>query len=266
MKVRASRSLPEPQALRSGAASLRNDQSSSRGFDGDVARHYRRRPRLLPTVSRNCSTAHSGVHPAETRRSEQNVHHQANRRRLAHNHLVHARRSRYCFCHSSPHLHATPTRNASRPRQLHARSFEIVARRPIHASRSPRIGQDPSRLSTRASARRSRPSSLYSSNIPTLLSLGNLLIPRLQAERALRNFERASNPASGQSAVDLGVVLKESIVGILSLMNRGLNESTAHRPLQQKEKIIQSLSVVTETVGPAIAGFSPQVRALPFFS
>ena len=43
-------------------------------------------------------------------------------------------------------------------------------------------------------------------------------------------------------------------------MNRGLNESTAHRPLRDKQRIIRSLAAVTLRVGPSIAGFSPQVR------
>lgn len=43
-------------------------------------------------------------------------------------------------------------------------------------------------------------------------------------------------------------------------MNRGLNESATHKPLREKQRIIRSLEAVTIKVGPAIAGFSPQVR------
>lgn len=107
------------------------------------------------------------------------------------------------------------------------------------------LGDEDSRISTQASL--------------TVSCFAKLADHSPQAQQALRTFEKASNPSNAQSSVDLAVVLKESIVGILSLMNRGLNESTAHRPIRQKEKIIRSLSVVTATVGPAIAGFSPQV-------
>jgi serine/threonine-protein kinase ATR len=87
-------------------------------------------------------------------------------------------------------------------------------------------------------------------------SFANLNRP--QAERAFQSIERRLEP-NHSSKIDLGTVLKSSIVGILSLMNRGLNESTAHRPLRYKQQIIRSLEFVTERVGPAIAGYSPQV-------
>ncbi|KDE08289.1 hypothetical protein MVLG_01552 [Microbotryum lychnidis-dioicae p1A1 Lamole] len=82
-----------------------------------------------------------------------------------------------------------------------------------------------------------------------------------QAERALRNVERASEAMTSKTNIELGEVLKASIVGILSYMNRALNEPTAHRPLRDKQKIIRSLAAVTGRVGPAIAGFSPQIMA-----
>ena len=68
---------------------------------------------------------------------------------------------------------------------------------------------------------------------------------------------------SANTAVDLAVVMKENIVGILSHMNRGLNESTNHRPLREKQRIVRGLKAVIALVGPAIAGFSPQVRRWP---
>lgn len=79
-----------------------------------------------------------------------------------------------------------------------------------------------------------------------------------QAERAFQSIERRLKPNQTYK-MDLGTVLKSSIVGVLSLMNRGLNESIAHRPIRYKQQIIRSLEFVTERVGPAIAGYSPQV-------
>lgn len=70
-------------------------------------------------------------------------------------------------------------------------------------------------------------------------------------------MERIKNPAVAE--IDLGAVLKLSIVGILASMNQGLKESTAHRPLHYKQQIVRGLSAVIERVGPAIAGYSPQV-------
>lgn len=93
----------------------------------------------------------------------------------------------------------------------------------------------------------------------------HLLSIDTQAERAFQSIERLVE-TDHSSKVDLGNVLKSSIVGILSLMNRGLNESTAHRPLRYKQQIIRSLEFVTERVGPAIAGYSPQVRNNPSLS
>ncbi|SCV68802.1 BQ2448_923 [Microbotryum intermedium] len=82
-----------------------------------------------------------------------------------------------------------------------------------------------------------------------------------QAERALKNVERASEALTSKTNIELGEVLKASIVGILSHMNRALNEPTTHRPLCDKQQIIRSLAAVTGRVGPAIAGFSPQIMA-----
>lgn len=89
------------------------------------------------------------------------------------------------------------------------------------------------------------------------------LTPSLQAKKALQNVEQQRRQT--KNSVDLAVVMKESIVGILSHMNRGLNESTNHRPLREKQRIIRSLQEVTRLVGPAIAGFSPQVKILFIF-
>ncbi|KAM0793140.1 hypothetical protein ACM66B_000616 [Microbotryomycetes sp. NB124-2] len=82
-----------------------------------------------------------------------------------------------------------------------------------------------------------------------------------QAKRALMNVERHRTHASRQTKIELGVVLKNSIVGLLSHMNRGLNESSAHRPMRDKQQIIRSLAAVTSLVGPAISGYSPQIMA-----
>ncbi|ORY85369.1 hypothetical protein BCR35DRAFT_264576 [Leucosporidium creatinivorum] len=82
-----------------------------------------------------------------------------------------------------------------------------------------------------------------------------------QAERALKSVQRYSEGLTSKSKVELGTILKDSIVGILSHMNRGLNESSTHRPLRDKQRIIRSLEAVTLRVGPAIAGFSPQIMA-----
>ncbi|KAK4058120.1 hypothetical protein OIO90_000859 [Microbotryomycetes sp. JL221] len=78
-----------------------------------------------------------------------------------------------------------------------------------------------------------------------------------QAKRALINVERQHRSAPKQK-FEVGLVLKNCIVGILSHMNRGLNESSAHRPMRDKQQIIRALMAVTTTVGPAISGFSPQ--------
>ncbi|KAK4054815.1 hypothetical protein OIV83_000739 [Microbotryomycetes sp. JL201] len=82
-----------------------------------------------------------------------------------------------------------------------------------------------------------------------------------QATRALMNVERHRTHSASKTKIELGVVLKNSIVGILSHMNRGLNESSAHRPLCEKQRIIRALAAVTHIVGPAISGYSPQIMA-----
>ncbi len=83
-----------------------------------------------------------------------------------------------------------------------------------------------------------------------------------RAEKALKAVERECQDARGsKEAVDIGVVLKDSIVGILSHMNRGLNESASQRPLRDKQRIVRALAAVTDRVGPGIAGFSPQIMA-----
>lgn len=76
----------------------------------------------------------------------------------------------------------------------------------------------------------------------------------------LKEAERASKGLGQNGNVEVGLILKESIVGILSFMNRGLNESSAHRPLRDKQKILRTLRAITLKIGAGIAAFSPQVR------
>lgn len=90
----------------------------------------------------------------------------------------------------------------------------------------------------------------------------NKLFFPLQAEFALSNLEAYCRHEGESKNVYHREVLQDSIVGILSLMNRGLLESTAHRPLREKQRIIRSLDKVMEYLGTIIAGFSPQVRFL----
>ncbi|KAM0756274.1 hypothetical protein T439DRAFT_320977 [Meredithblackwellia eburnea MCA 4105] len=82
---------------------------------------------------------------------------------------------------------------------------------------------------------------------------------RTTAQHALQEVERRRRKTT--NPIDLAIVMKENIVGILSHMNRGLNETSTHRPTHEKQRIIRSLQAVTQQVGPAIAGFSPQIMA-----
>lgn len=78
--------------------------------------------------------------------------------------------------------------------------------------------------------------------------------------RALQTLARLCRSPSDRKEVDLSLVLKESIVGVLSLMNRGLDKPTGQKPLRENQRIIRALEAVTAKVGHGIAGFSPQVR------
>ncbi|GAA5994714.1 protein kinase MEC1 [Rhodotorula paludigena] len=81
-----------------------------------------------------------------------------------------------------------------------------------------------------------------------------------QAERALKAVERGRMGVT-DGKMTTSAILKRSIVGILSHMNRGLHEPNHQRPLRDKQKIIRSLDAITRMVGRAIAGFSPQIMA-----
>lgn len=93
-------------------------------------------------------------------------------------------------------------------------------------------------------------------------SKANIFVITFQAKLALSFLERycLGIPDSSEDFHD--TVLKDGIVGILSYMNRGLNEVAAHKPLREKQRIIRSLDKVMEYLGTAIAGFSPQVGLL----
>lgn len=65
---------------------------------------------------------------------------------------------------------------------------------------------------------------------------------------------------SADMKIDISETLRNTIVGLLSHMNRGLHEANHQRPLRDKQKIIRSLDAITRMVGRAISGFSPQVR------
>ena len=87
-------------------------------------------------------------------------------------------------------------------------------------------------------------------------------ITSTRAEHALKLVERQCQGGTvSADSIDIGSVLKNSIVGILSHMNRGLNESASQRPLRDKQRIIRALAAVTDRVGPSISGFSPQIMA-----
>jgi serine/threonine-protein kinase ATR len=108
---------------------------------------------------------------------------------------------------------------------------------------------------------------LESINIPLIyklaLELGNEdPAVAAQAERALKNVERTRTGHAPSANVELGGILRNAIVGLLSHMNRGLHDAAHHRPLRDKQKIIRSLNAITNRVGRGILGFCPQVRSL----
>ncbi|GAA5921352.1 hypothetical protein JCM1841_002451 [Sporobolomyces salmonicolor] len=102
-------------------------------------------------------------------------------------------------------------------------------------------------------------------NIPLVyklaLELGDDPAISAQAERALKAVERVRLGVTSKTKIELSDILKNAIVGLLSHMNLGLRDAAHHRPLRDKQKIIRSLEEVTKLVGPAIAGFSPQIMA-----
>ncbi|GAA6007639.1 hypothetical protein JCM11491_003906 [Sporobolomyces phaffii] len=83
---------------------------------------------------------------------------------------------------------------------------------------------------------------------------------RDKAELALLNVER-TRKGSASAKVSISEILLSSIVGILTFVNERLRESSAHRPLRDKQKIIRSLSQIALKVGSGISAYSPQIMA-----
>ncbi|GAA6058573.1 hypothetical protein JCM10212_007012 [Sporobolomyces blumeae] len=106
---------------------------------------------------------------------------------------------------------------------------------------------------------------IESAHVPTVFALALELgdddddVQR-RAGRALINVEK-TRLGDPRAKPQIGEILQNAIVGILSYMNNGLREASSHRPLRDKQKIIRSLSAVTLRVGSGISGFSPQIMA-----
>lgn len=82
---------------------------------------------------------------------------------------------------------------------------------------------------------------------------------RVQAHAGLIFAERLRLGHSAVTKIDIADTLRSTIVGLLSHMNRGLQQPIHQSPLRDKQKIIRSLDAITRLVGRAISGFSPQV-------
>lgn len=81
----------------------------------------------------------------------------------------------------------------------------------------------------------------------------------MQAHAGLIFAERIRLGHSSNTKIDIADTLRSTIVGLLSHMNRGLQQPIHQSPLRDKQKIIRSLDAITRLVGRAISGFSPQV-------
>lgn len=77
--------------------------------------------------------------------------------------------------------------------------------------------------------------------------------------RAHREFSRAKKAV----ATDLGTFLKPHMLGIISQLNERLHDIQGKKSVEEKQKIIRSISQLIARVGDSMSSFSPQVSSIP---
>jgi serine/threonine-protein kinase ATR len=86
-----------------------------------------------------------------------------------------------------------------------------------------------------------------------------------KAVKALHRAQQEFNRGNAHVDMDLGPFLKPHMLGIISQLNERLHDLQGKKSVEEKRKIIRSISQLIRRFGTSMVSFCPQVRKL-FFS